>query len=124
MTIAAYAQVSSSRLAGAGVAPSTLPRRGALLQDDATKRNASDRATAYARSQIIIDRLEVCLDEETTALEKSAPMDFTALNNQKSHGLMELNSALRAFSDGRIDEALRLRLQALRDKLDLSLIHI
>lgn len=120
MTTTTMFDHNSGQRQGAHGTVAALPQRrtpGALD----TKRGMPDRASALSRAHAVIDRLKDCLDEETKALNSAIDVDLSALNNQKSHGLMELNSVLRSLAEGQADDSLRVRLAALRAKLDRNL---
>jgi hypothetical protein len=95
--------------------PSRIPPGGGLPG------RASDGGAAAAASLVrAIDRLEEVVDQETTALRRRAQVDLKEFNTRKSHGLLELTRAMRLFEPEALTEALRVRLAALRARLEAN----
>ena len=65
-----------------------------------------------------IERLEQVIDLETKILHEHKSADLREFNHRKSHGLLELNRAIRALGDMASTEDVRLHLAGLRAKLE------
>ena len=91
------------RAAGAGQAESL--RLGVLRE------NLSETILRVAR----------VVDLETEMLRLHRPIDLAGYNHQKSHGLLELTRALRAFGPHPLEPELLVSLAELRDKLEKNL---
>jgi hypothetical protein len=75
---------------------------------------------ANAPLERAIERLEEVVEQETTALKSRAAIDLNDFNNRKSHGLLELNRALRGLDGSTRDKAALARLASLRAKLEAN----
>jgi hypothetical protein len=69
--------------------------------------------TAFASA---LDRLEETIDQETATLAEHRPADLHDFNRRKSHSLLELTRITRTLPPNTGGD-LRIRLEALRDKL-------
>lgn len=78
-----------------------------------------DAARALVTS--VIQRVEECLDEETSALDASPNFDLKASNDRKSQGLVDLNQAMRRLKSTDVNEDLQMRIQMFRKKLAINL---
>ena len=68
-----------------------------------------------------IERLEQIIDLETTTLQQSVPIDLRGFNHKKSHGLLEMNRAMRTLESISFDQESLASLERLRDKLGKNL---
>ncbi len=68
-----------------------------------------------------IERLEQIIDLETSTLQQAAPIDLRAFNHKKSHGLLEMNRAMRTLESISFDQESLESLERLRDKLGKNL---
>jgi len=68
-----------------------------------------------------IARVARVIDLETEMLRLYRPVNLAAYNHQKSHGLLELTRALRAFAPHALDGELMQSLSVLREKLEANL---
>jgi hypothetical protein len=66
-------------------------------------------------------RVARVVDLETDMLRLNRPIDLASYNHQKSHGLLELTRALRAFGSNPLEPDLLASLAELRDKLKKNL---
>jgi hypothetical protein len=79
--------------------------------------NATAPFGAFASA---VERLEQVIDLETKVLNEHKSADLREFNRRKSHGLLELNHAIRALGDMASTEEVRRYLARLRDKLDTN----
>jgi hypothetical protein len=80
-----------------------------------------DSEAARALVTSVIQRIEECIDDETTALDQSPNYDLKASNDRKSQGLVDLNQAMRRLKSTDVNEDLQMRLQMFRNKLAINL---
>lgn len=66
-------------------------------------------------------RVARVVDLETEMLRLYRPIDLASYNHQKSHGLLELTRALRAFAPNPVEPELLQSLAELREKLEKNL---
>jgi len=66
-------------------------------------------------------RISRVVDLETETLRSYRPIDLASYNHQKSHGLLELTRALRAFEPNPLEPELLQSLAELRGKLENNL---
>lgn len=66
-------------------------------------------------------RVARVVDLETEMLRLYRPIDLASYNHQKSHGLLELTRALRAFAPNPLEPDLLRSLAELREKLEKNL---
>jgi len=76
--------------------------------------------TANVPLERAIERLEEVVEQETAALKSRAAVDLNDFNNRKSHGLLELNRALRGLDGSTRDKGALARLASLRAKLEAN----
>jgi hypothetical protein len=98
----------------------TAERSGAPLNFVA---GASERGKPAAAGaiDIVIQRLEEVVDQETAALKSRRPVDLKDFNDRKSHALLDLTRALRQMQAGNRDQPqLAKRLANLRAKLEVN----
>jgi hypothetical protein len=67
-----------------------------------------------------IQRLCDVVDQETDALRKRTAVDLKVFNERKSHGLLELNRALRLIDGAATSPAVTGQLATLRAKLEVN----
>jgi hypothetical protein len=101
------------RVAGPGIGGRRAPNPPRPAVHDV---NAA-RAVVFA----VIRRIEGCLDEETSALDKNPTFDLKMSNDRKSQGLVDLNQAMRRLRSSDINADLEHRLQAFREKLAVNM---
>jgi len=108
--------------------PATFPAAPiASMMPGGARRTNANRAAGQdsdaARHNVfsVIARIEGYLDDETEALSKSFHFDFKSSNDRKSQGLLDLNQALRRLQQSDVNDDLRLRLAAFREKLAVNL---
>ncbi len=71
--------------------------------------------------EIVIQRLEEVVDQETAALKSRKAVDLKDFNDRKSHALLDLSRALRQMQAGGANQAhLKSRLADLRAKLEVN----
>jgi len=74
-----------------------------------------------------LERLEIVIDSETTALQQNQAIDLADFNHKKRHGLLELSRSIR-FLDEESLRAAQPDLHRLHDKVEKNLsileIHI
>jgi hypothetical protein len=68
-----------------------------------------------------IERIEQIIDLETTTLQQSVPIDLRGFNHKKSHGLLEMNRAMRTLESISFDRESLASLERLRRKLARNL---
>lgn len=108
---------SSSQPAAAG------GERGGAALNFAPAGAAPDRAKAAAGGaiEIVIQRLEEVVEQETAALKSRKAVDLKEFNDRKSHALLDLTRALRQMQAGGGAQAhLMNRLGDLRAKLEVN----
>lgn len=108
----------------AAAPPRIFPVAPAAGRAAPTMMASAEADTARALVLAIIKRIEGYLEEETTALEKSADFDFKSSNDRKSQGLVDLNQAMRRLRKGDVNADLKTRASAFRGKLDKNLTTI
>ena len=89
----------------------------------ATAAVASERGRPVASGaiEIVIQRLEEVVDQETAALKSRKQVDLKDFNDRKSHALLDLSRALRQMQAGGANQAyLKNRLAELRAKLEVN----
>jgi hypothetical protein len=98
----------------------TAERSGAPLNFVAGVSERGKPAAAGA-IDIVIQRLEEVVDQETAALKSRRPVDLKDFNDRKSHALLDLTRALRQMQAGNRDQPqLAKRLANLRAKLEVN----
>lgn len=71
--------------------------------------------------EIVIQRLEEVVDQETAALKSRKAVDLKDFNDRKSHALLDLTRALRQMqANGAVHSQLERRLGSLRAKLEVN----
>lgn len=75
-------------------------------------------ATPYGHALAIIQKLQICLDEETATLTASGVPDLDSFNQRKGQGLMELNRALAGFGPTQRNSDVEAELAKLKSKID------
>jgi flagellar biosynthesis/type III secretory pathway chaperone len=71
--------------------------------------------------EIVIQRLEEVVDQETAALKSRQKVDLKDFNDRKSHALLDLSRALRQMQAGGASQVhLKNRLAELRAKLEVN----
>jgi hypothetical protein len=79
------------------------------------------KPAAAGAIDIVIQRLEEVVDQETAALKSRRPVDLKDFNDRKSHALLDLTRALRQMQGGNRDQPqLAKRLANLRAKLEVN----
>lgn len=70
--------------------------------------------------EIVIQRLEEVVEQETAALRSRQAVDLKDFNDRKSHALLDLTRALRQVQGGANQPYLMNRLGELRAKLEVN----
>jgi flagellar biosynthesis/type III secretory pathway chaperone len=79
------------------------------------------RPAAGGAIEIVIQRLEEVVDQETAALKSRQKVDLKDFNDRKSHALLDLSRALRQMQAGGASQFhLKNRLAELRAKLEVN----
>ncbi len=89
----------------------------------ATASAVAERAkpVSSAAIEVVIQRLEEVVDQETAALKSRKAVDLKDFNDRKSHALLDLTRALRHMPAGGASQAhLKGRLADLRAKLEVN----
>ena len=94
-------------------APGGTPPNQRRVSSEEKRTVVSDLVAAIESA---IERLELVVDEENSALAERKPVDLSEINRRKSHSLLELTRRARMLPPGS-DLVLRSRLDVLRDKL-------
>lgn len=76
--------------------------------------------SAYTLVEKAIERLEILVDEETSALRSMDTANLKDFSNRKSQGLLELTRAMRTVQAGEVPQVLRPQLKSLRAKLEVN----
>ena len=96
------------------------PKRGGDLAVIDPARAAAQRESFLQT----IERIERLIELETAMLQQYRPIDFSEFNHRKSHALLELSRAMRAFSAETRDVGMREELERLSGKLRRNLATI
>jgi hypothetical protein len=92
---------------------------GVTATKSAGTRGHEDKA-ATAMLDTAIKRLAEVIDQETSALRNRTPVDLNTFNTRNSHGLLELDRALRLLGGADPGEPLKNALRTLRQKLETN----
>jgi hypothetical protein len=93
---------------------------GVVVQLSAARGYDEGGATARSMLEQAIQRLCDVVDQETDALRKRTAVDLKVFNERKSHGLLELNRALRLIDGAATSPAVTGQLATLRAKLEVN----
>lgn len=78
------------------------------------------KTAAMGAVEIVIQRLEEVVEQETAALRSRTAVDLKEFNDRKSHALLDLTRALRQVQGGANQPHLMNRLGELRAKLEVN----
>ena len=86
----------------------------------------TDARLVYLRENLTntIARVMRVVDLETETLRLCQPIDLSAFNHQKSHGLLDLMRAMRSIGAASFDREILQELACLREKLETNLVAI
>lgn len=78
------------------------------------------RGSVFPMVEVMIQRLEEIVDQETLALRERRAIDLKDFNNRKSQALLELTRSLRLLQGAGPDSALAVRVGNLKVKLAVN----
>jgi hypothetical protein len=106
-------------------APSEMPpppeqNDSVVVQINSARARDDGAAAGRTMLEAAIHRLCDVVDQETDALRKRTAVDLKVFNERKSHGLLELNRALRLLDGAAATPAVAEQLATLRGKLEVN----
>jgi flagellar biosynthesis/type III secretory pathway chaperone len=95
--------------------------RGSAQQNFVAAASERGKPASGGAIEIVIQRLEEVVDQETAALKSRKPVDLKDFNDRKSHALLDLTRALRQMqAGGQSQSHLMGRIGSLREKLEVN----
>lgn len=98
-----------------------LPGANGRSHDGAGGRSSVEWSSASSYALAVIQRLQVCLDEETAVLGNFSSDQLVESNNRKGQSFMELTRAFGALSGSPRNPEVTRALESLRTKVDTNM---